>query len=311
MPTSPADPLGPRANAPAAEGVTPMQRVADSPTPGSHVAALHAPGGDVAAADAAQRAQVEHGMGERTPDERPPALLTVRDIAAGYGAAPIVSGVSLEVGPGEIVAIIGPNGAGKSTLLKALVGVIRALQGRVTLAGADITNLRSDQLARRGIGYVPQANDVFDALSVAENLEMGGYLLPRAAVAARRDEVLAVFPALRAMLPRSAQKLSGGERKMLAIARVLMLRPRVLVLDEPTANLSPQLSALLLRDHVRRLAADGTAVLLVEQRATAALEISDWAYVLVAGAVHLAGPAAELLARQDIGEVFLGRVADS
>ena len=240
---------------------------------------------------------------------RKPTLLAVHDLAAGYGGAPTVSAISLTVGSSEIVALIGPNGAGKSTVLKALVGVIRSSQGRVTLASMDITNLRGDELARKGIGYVPQANDVFEALTVAENLEMGGYLLERRTLATRQDDVLSVFPALRPMLRRSAYKLSGGERKMLAIARVLMLKPSLLVLDEPTANLSPQLSAMLLHDHVRRLSHAGASVLLVEQRATAALEISDWAYVLVAGRVQVDGPAAQLLARSDIGEVFLGRTA--
>lgn len=245
-----------------------------------------------------------------SPPSNRPVLLSIEDLTAGYGAAPIVAGVSLTVGPGEIVAIIGPNGAGKSTFLKALAGVIRSVRGRVTLAGTDITHLRTDELARAGVGYVPQANDVFDALTVLENLEMGGYLLDRATLTARRAEVLDIFPALKPMLARGAAKLSGGERKMLAIGRALMLTPRVLILDEPTAGLAPQLAAMLLHDHVRRLAKAGAAVLLVEQRATAALEIADWAYVLVSGSVHLAGPAAELLARADIGEVFLGRSAD-
>jgi len=236
-------------------------------------------------------------------------ILEVEDLSAGYGAAPIVSGISLRVGRGEVVSILGPNGAGKSTLLKALVGVIRSLQGTVRLDGQTVTNLSADTLARLGLGYVPQVNDVFDALSVAENLEMGGYLLGKRAFAARRAEVLAMLPVLDPMLGRSAGKLSGGERKMLAVGRVLMLRPKVLVLDEPTANLSPQLAAILLREHVRKLVADGTAVLLVEQKALAALEISDRATILVAGRTRIEGPAGDLLARQDIGELFLGRSA--
>ncbi|HVA91168.1 MAG TPA: ABC transporter ATP-binding protein [Chloroflexota bacterium] len=236
-------------------------------------------------------------------------ILEVEDLSAGYGAAPIVSGISLRVGRGEVVSILGPNGAGKSTLLKALVGVIRSLQGTVRLDGQTVTNLSADTLARLGLGYVPQVNDVFDALSVAENLEMGGYLLGKRAFAARRAEVLAMLPVLDPMLGRSAGKLSGGERKMLAVGRMLMLRPKVLVLDEPTANLSPQLAAILLRERVRKLVADGTAVLLVEQKALAALEISDRATILVAGRTRIEGPAGDLLARQDIGELFLGRSA--
>jgi len=238
-----------------------------------------------------------------------PPILEVEGLAAGYGAAPIVSDISLRVGRGEIVSILGPNGAGKSTLLKALVGVIRALQGTVRLDGETVTNLSADTLARLGLGYVPQVNDIFDALSVAENLEMGGYLLGKREFAARRAEVLAMLPGLQPMLGRNAGKLSGGERKLLAVGRVLMPRPKILILDEPTANLSPQLAAILLRDQVRQLAADGTAVLLVEQKALAALEISDRAYILVAGRTRIEGPASELLARRDIGELFLGRAA--
>ncbi|HEY8283200.1 MAG TPA: ABC transporter ATP-binding protein [Chloroflexota bacterium] len=238
-----------------------------------------------------------------------PPILEVESLAAGYGAAPIVSGISLRVSRGEIVSILGPNGAGKSTLLKALVGVIRALQGTVRLDGQTVTNLSADTLARLGLGYVPQVNDVFDALSVAENLEMGGYVLSKREFMARRAEVLAMLPGLQPMLGRNAGKLSGGERKLLAVGRVLMPRPKILILDEPTANLSPQLAAILLRDQVRKLAADGTAVLLVEQKALAALEISDRAYILVAGQTRIEGPAVDLLARQDIGELFLGRAA--
>lgn len=236
-------------------------------------------------------------------------ILEVEGLAAGYGAAPIVSGISLRVNRGEVVSILGPNGAGKSTLLKALVGVIRSLAGTVRLDGQLVTNLSADTLARLGLGYVPQVNDVFDALSVAENLEMGGYLLGKREFAARQTEVLALLPGLRPMLGRSAGKLSGGERKLLAVGRVLMPRPKILILDEPTANLSPQLAAILLREQVRKLAADGTAVLLVEQKALAALEISDRAAILVAGQTRMEGRAGDLLARQDIGELFLGRAA--
>src|SRR5260370_26368992 len=175
---------------------------------------------------------------------RPPAHLIVEGVAAGYGGAPIVSDVSLRVGRGEIVSILGPNGAGKSTLLKALVGMLRTPAGTVLLDGAQITNLGTPDLVRKGIGYVPQVNDVFDALTVAENLEMGGYLLNRATLAARREAVLTMLPVLRDLLGRMAGKLSGGERKMLAVGRVLMLRPSLLILDEPTANLSPQYASM-------------------------------------------------------------------
>jgi ABC-type branched-subunit amino acid transport system ATPase component len=158
-----------------------------------------------------------------------------------------------------------------------------------------------------GLGFVPQTKDVFDTLTVTENLEMGGYLLTKPQLAARIDKVMSTFPALANMRSRTASKLSGGERKMLAVARVLMVEPTVLVLDEPTSNLSPELSRSVLRDQVRRLADSGTAVLLVEQKAFEALGVSDWAYILVAGRVEIAGAASEILGRPDIREVFLGQ----
>jgi ABC-type branched-subunit amino acid transport system ATPase component len=235
--------------------------------------------------------------------------LEVRDLAAGYGGEPVVSDISLALHNGEILAVIGPNGSGKSTLLKAIVGEVRVMGGHILLDGRETTRLGAERLARLGVGYVPQLNDVFDGLSVLENLEMGGYLLSRSAVSQRVEEVVETLPALGAMLQRDAKKLSGGERKMLAVGRALMNRPGVLLLDEPTANLSPKLAATLLGEYVRRLAESGVAILLVEQRASLALEAADWAYVLVAGRVRLSGDANEILDREDWGEVFLGRAA--
>jgi len=238
--------------------------------------------------------------------DRPAPILIAESVTSGYGGAPVISDVSVQAGRGEIAVIIGANGSGKSTLLKTIVGQIRPTGGRITLDGEDITGRDTAKLVRRGMGYVPQLNDVFYSLSVSENLEMGGYLLPANEVAARRERVLEILPALRDMLGRDASKLSGGERKMLAIGRSLMLNPTFLALDEPTANLSPKLAASILHEQVRQLADAGVAVLLVEQRATLALEIAGWAYVLVAGRVRLDGPAAEIGAREDLGEIFLG-----
>jgi branched-chain amino acid transport system ATP-binding protein len=245
------------------------------------------------------------------PPHRPSAVLRLDDVAAGYGAAPIVSGVSISVGSGEVVSVIGPNGAGKSTLLKTVTGRLPVMTGTITFGGRVVTNMRGHTLARMGLGFVPQTRDVFDTLTVAENLEMGGYLLSKSQIAARTDTVMSAFPALAGMQSRTASKLSGGERKMLAMARVLMLEPSVLVLDEPTSNLSPELSRSVLRDQVRRLADAGTAVLLVEQKAFEALGVSDWAYILVAGRVEIAGPASDIVARPDIREVFLGRSSNA
>jgi ABC-type branched-subunit amino acid transport system ATPase component len=237
---------------------------------------------------------------------RPAPSLRAEHVTSGYGGVPVIRDVSISVGPKEIVAIIGPNGAGKSTLLKSLVGILRVTGGRVLLGEDDVTNHPPEDLAKRGVGYVPQVNDIFEPLTVLENLEMGGYLLTSAQVRTRVAEVGDVFPQLPPMLKRRADKLSGGERKMLAIARVLMLDPKVLILDEPTANLSPKLADALLTEHVKRLASIGKAVLLVEQRARAALQIADWTSVLVSGQTRLEGRPDELLRREDFEELFLG-----
>ncbi len=234
-----------------------------------------------------------------------PALATA-GLTAGYGDVPVIRGISVSVSAGQLAAVVGPNGAGKSTLLKAILGLARVMGGRVLAGGADITGQPLERLARMGIGYVPQVDDVFDTLKVSENLNMGGYLLPRAERAERIEQVLAIFPPLRARLNSYLATMSGGERKMTAIGRALMLSPKVLVLDEPTAGLSPALTEAVLRDQVRTLADHGHAVLLVEQKAQAALNLADHAYVLVAGEVAMAAPAAEVLASSGMAEIFLG-----
>jgi branched-chain amino acid transport system ATP-binding protein len=238
--------------------------------------------------------------------DRPAPILRAEGITSGYGGVPVVRDISISVGAGEIVAVIGPNGAGKSTLLKSLVGILRLSGGKILLGADDVTGHPPEDLAKRGVGYVPQVQDIFEPLSVKENLEMGGYLLKDSALSGRIKEVCEVFPALAPMMRRRADKLSGGERKMLAIGRVLMLDPRVLILDEPTANLAPILADAVLREQVRRLADAGKAVLLVEQRARAALEVADWTVVLVAGVTRLEGRPRDLLERSDFEALFLG-----
>ena len=241
---------------------------------------------------------------------RPPHHLEVRDLAGGYGGTPIISGVSLGVGRGEIAAIVGPNGAGKSTLIKALLGVIPAMEGRVIHGGDDVTNLRTDELARRGIAYVPQSRNVFGTLTVEENLKMGGYLLSKKEVAGRIEEVLATFPLLTPLIRRSVHKLSGGEQKLVAVGKVMMMRPTVYVLDEPTAGLARHLSKELLEEHVARIADSGAGVLLVEQKVSAALEASNWGYLLVSGTVRLSAASAEMLT-SSVAEMFLGQATRS
>jgi ABC-type branched-subunit amino acid transport system ATPase component len=229
------------------------------------------------------------------------------DLTAGYATGrPIIRDISIAVESGKVVAIIGPNGAGKSTLLKSLLGSVQIFSGHVHLDATELTGLPPDELARRGVGYVPQIGDTFPALTVRENLEMGGYLLPRKLIAERIQSIVDTFPALAPMMQRRADHLSGGERKMLAVGRGMMLGPSVMLLDEPTASLSPQLAEELLSVHVRRLADSGTAVLLVEQRARAALSIADWAYVLASGQLILAGEPSELLTRPGFSDLYLG-----
>jgi ABC-type branched-subunit amino acid transport system ATPase component len=235
---------------------------------------------------------------------RPAPLLTAKDVTAGYGAVPVIRGVSVQVAPGEVVLVIGPNGAGKSTLIKALNGELALMTGSVHLAGSDISRLSEDLRAARGLGYVPQSRDVFPTLTVTENLEMGGYRLPPARVAGRLAEIFDRFPSLARLRRRPAQTLSGGERKLLAIARALVAQPTALMLDEPTANLAPAVASRVLTEVVTGLAESGTAVLLIEQRIALALDVASWVDVLVDGTPRFAGPAAEFRALPDMGAVF-------
>lgn len=237
--------------------------------------------------------------------------LAITGLAAGYGGAPIVEDIDVEVHREEVVTIVGPNGAGKSTVLKAVVGVISPMSGSIRLAGRELGGLRTDQICRLSVGYVPQLRDTFPRLTVRENLEMGGYTLRRSEVRGRMDEVMDLFPALRDIQSRQGGHLSGGERKMLALARVLMTRPTLMVLDEPTAGLAPKIADEVLSSQVATLAEAGVSLLIVEQRAREALTISDRAYVMAGGRVVLADRADTLLARPDIGEVFLGRQVEA
>ncbi|HVB54350.1 MAG TPA: ABC transporter ATP-binding protein [Candidatus Acidoferrales bacterium] len=234
------------------------------------------------------------------------ASLATEVLSAGYAGRPVVQEISIQVAPGEVVSVVGPNGSGKSTLLKALVGVVQVLSGKVLWDGKEVTNWSPDAAARAGVGYVPQIDDVFSPLTVRENLEMGGYLLPIREVAGRISHVLEVFPQLARMLTRKAGRLSGGERKMLAMGRVLMLEPRAFILDEPTANLAPALAHSLLDEHVRQLSTTGASVLVVEQRARAVLAISDRTYVLTGGRCQMEGAPADLIASPDFVDTFLG-----
>ena len=233
------------------------------------------------------------------------SVIEARGVVAGYSASDmILKGVSAEVAAGEIVAVLGPNGAGKSTLLKAVAGQLRPSEGAVTLEGEPIGGLPPRRVAERGVAYVPQEGNVFASMTVRENLEIGGWLAPRE-TAARIEEAFARFPILAEKRRDAARTLSGGQRQTLAVAIALMVSPRVLLLDEPSAGLSP-IAADALFATIREVAESGVAILMVEQNALDALALADRAYILAAGANHADGPAAELAADPDIRRAFLG-----
>jgi ABC-type branched-subunit amino acid transport system ATPase component len=241
---------------------------------------------------------------------RPAAPLVLRGLTAGYRGTTIVSDISLKLVPGEVHCVIGPNGAGKSTLVNAITGEAQVTAGSVLVHGTDVTGCSGEQLPRMGVGWVPQLKDVFPTLTVRENLEMGAYLLPRRQKEHRLSEVVELFPLLRMLINRSTAKLSGGERKLVALGRAIMTNPQVLLLDEPTASLSPEMSRVVLENYVRHLAGTGAAVLMVEQRARDALLVSDWAYVMTSGQIRISAPAKDVQERSDIGRLFLGSLDD-
>ncbi|RGE21127.1 ATP-binding cassette domain-containing protein [Leucobacter sp. wl10] len=234
-----------------------------------------------------------------------PPKLVVTGIVAGYQPGnPIVNDVSAEVRPGEIVAIIGANGAGKSTLLKAVAGEVRVSEGGIALDGEPIERLPMHRRVDRGIGYVPQSSNVFPSLTVLENLRMGGYAQPRE-TEGRIAEVLESFEVLKPLLGRLAGSLSGGQRQSVAMARALVGGPRILLLDEPSAGLSPSAQEITF-EQVQRIAESGVGVLIVEQNARECLAISDRAYVLEQGRVALTGTGPELLHDERVIELYLG-----
>jgi branched-chain amino acid transport system ATP-binding protein len=233
------------------------------------------------------------------------SLLAIEGLRGGYAAADeIVRGASLRVEAGEIVALIGPNGAGKSTLLKLVAGLLRPSGGRVAFAGRDVAGLDAPAISRLGLSFVPQERNVFAAMTVHENLEMGGFL-GGAAARRRIDELYGEFPMLAAKRRAAARTLSGGQRQILAMAIALMVSPQLLLLDEPTAGLSP-LAAEELFGTIVALNKAGVALLMVEQNALEALSVSQRAYVLVQGRAERDGPAAELAADPTVRDLFLG-----
>ncbi len=232
-------------------------------------------------------------------------VLAATGLIVGYAAADeILKGVDFNVGQGEIVCIVGPNGAGKSTLLKAIAGLLIPKSGTVTLEGGDITGRLPRDVARLGLAYVPQEHNVFPTLSVRENLEMGGYIDPHH-IEARIDKAFTRFPVLADKRRYAARTLSGGERQMLAMAMALMVEPRLLLLDEPSAGLSP-VAAETLFDAIVDLNREGLSIGMVEQNASEALAISHRAFILVDGRNSRTGDAKALSDDPDVRRLFLG-----
>jgi branched-chain amino acid transport system ATP-binding protein len=235
-------------------------------------------------------------------------LIHVDNIRAGYvPGVDILTGCSLELRKGELVGIIGPNGAGKSTLLKALFGLLDVREGDVTFRGESITDLTAHELVSRGIGYVPQRDNVFPSLTIEENLEMGAFLRPKE-IRAQRAYVTDLFPRLGERMSQRAGSLSGGERQMLAMGRALMMNPDVLLLDEPSAGLSP-----VLQDQVfintRDINRSGVSIVMVEQNARRCLQICGRGYVLDQGRNAYEGSGRELLSDPKVIELYLGTLA--
>ncbi|MCY7390921.1 MAG: ABC transporter ATP-binding protein [Leptolyngbyaceae cyanobacterium CAN_BIN12] len=237
------------------------------------------------------------------PDPSP--LLEVENVYAGYVKdLHILQGVNFRIHPGELVAVIGPNGAGKSTLAKTIFGLLTPEKGSIVFAGKSIVGLKSDEIVQQGLCYVPQISNVFRSLTVEENLEMGAFVLNQP-IQPLKDEIFTRFPKLAERRNQRAGTLSGGERQMLAMGRALMLKPKLLLLDEPSAALSPLLVDSVF-EQIREINRTGTAIALVEQNARRALEMADRGYVLEAGRDRFEGRGIDLLNDPKVGELYLG-----
>ncbi len=232
------------------------------------------------------------------------AVLELDGVVGGYGETQILHGVTLRVAPGEIVAIIGPNGAGKSTAMKAVFGLLSLSAGKVRLDGQDITNTPPDQVVKKGVCYVPQTSNIFPTLTVEENLEMGAYVRSDD-IRPRLGEIYEMFPPLLEKRRQVAGTLSGGQRQMVAMGKALMLEPKILLVDEPTAGLSPKFRGEIFQI-IKDINAAGTPILMVEQNAKQALSIAARGYVLVDGRNRLEDTGQGLLANKEVGEMFLG-----
>lgn len=232
------------------------------------------------------------------------SFLNGKDLSGGYGGANILHGCNISVDKGEIAVVVGPNGAGKSTAMKALFGMLTLSQGSVTLGGEDITTLSPQDRVKQGMAFVPQTNNVFTSMTVQENLEMGAFLR-RDDIFKTMDHVFELFPALKAKRDQPAGELSGGQRQQVAVGRALMTQPQVLMLDEPTAGVSPIVMDELF-ERILEIKQTGIAILMVEQNARQALNIADTGFVLVTGENKFTDSGAALLANPEVRRAFLG-----
>jgi len=234
-------------------------------------------------------------------------MLVVKDLSVAYGAISALSGISFTIKPGQIVTLIGANGAGKTTTLQTLSGLLRPQSGSIIFQGADITQLRPHDIVGRGLCHVPEGRLIFTHLTVAENLAMGAYRQSdKTRIAQNRDYIFGIFPRLQERLTQAAGTLSGGEQQMLAIGRALMGEPTLLLLDEPSLGLAPKLISTIFEKIVEINRDRGTTILLVEQNAKLALEISHEAYVLETGRIVLQGSAQTLRANPELKAAYLG-----
>ena len=232
------------------------------------------------------------------------AVLELDAVSAGYGETEILHGINLHVDRGEIVVVVGPNGAGKSTAMKVVIGLLNITAGTIRLAGDNITNTPPQQVVMKGVAYVPQSANVFASLTVEENLEMGAYV-SREDPAARIEEIFELFPPLREKRHQPAGSLSGGQRQMVAMSKALMLHPKILLLDEPTAGLSPKYRGEIFQI-VQDINAAGATILMVEQNAKQALNIAHRGYVLVDGENRHTGAGQALIGDEEVARMFLG-----
>jgi branched-chain amino acid transport system ATP-binding protein len=230
--------------------------------------------------------------------------LLIDSLSAGYSKLPIIQDVTVRAQAGQRLCVVGPNGAGKSTLLKAVMGQLRPMSGRVTVAGRDVTGLPMHEIVRAGISYVPQVQNVFPSLTIVENLEMGAYI-HAGRIRDRVESVLAAFPDLAAARRKRGGELSAGQRNLLGVARALMLQPSFVLVDEPTAGLAPA-NTRIIWEQLSRIAADGVGVVVVEQNIDLAFEHADWCYVLAAGRNRVDRHPKDL-GREELHAMFLGK----